>query len=400
MTQLVSDPTEMREVWAVAEDFNPLSRNQVMSYLTYRKIPIPKHRTTKKPTTNNESLKSILTRVDDPALGLILDARHYKKAEGYMSDTMMGRDGRIHPLYTIVKTGRLASRRPNLMNIPQGRGSKIMEAAAQEIRNSFLADDDFILVELDWRAIEPQLVGWFANDPDYMRVARLGSHAFVLSHYIGAPADLSLSDKELGDYLDGLKTGYPDEYKTVKIANNAFNYKQGLYNMAKTLGKSVAETRHIRSVIEGAFPKIVKWQETTMLQAHAQGRLTNPFGGSLTFFNVLEKDGRPGRESSECLAYLPQSTGAGMLRSTLVDLFATEGCWRKGMTVGECTFALLIPTHDSITLEVRKKEAERIVSIAVGLMEKKWPELDDLAIEVEVKWGEKMGRMKRWKIQR
>jgi DNA polymerase I-like protein with 3'-5' exonuclease and polymerase domains len=355
--------------------------------MKWKGYKIPLHRTTKKPTSNNESISKFF---DDAVLGLTLDARHYKQAKSYLGEAMVGLDGKIHPLYTTVKTGRLAAKRPNLMNLPQGRGSEIMEEAAAIIRSSFLPDPGYHLVELDWRAIEPTLVGFFANDPDYIRVAKLGSHAFVLSHYLGRPADLGMDDKALGLYLDGLKGGYPTEYKIVKIANNAFNYRQGLYNMARTLGKSVKETKEIRSVIERAFPKIVQWQNTTMMQAHTQGRLTTPFGFSLSFFNVLDKEGAPSREASECLAFLPQSTGAAMLRTILVDL--------GGHPEEGTTFSLLIPTHDSITAQVRIGEERRILQMMRESMERRWEELGGMSIEVEAKIGPTMGGLEKWKF--
>jgi DNA polymerase I-like protein with 3'-5' exonuclease and polymerase domains len=319
--------------------------------MKWKGYKIPLHRTTKKPTSNNESISKFF---DDAVLGLTLDARHYKQAKSYLGEAMVGLDGKIHPLYTTVKTGRLAAKRPNLMNLPQGRGSEIMEEAAA------------------------------------IRVAKLGSHAFVLSHYLGRPADLGMDDKALGLYLDGLKGGYPTEYKIVKIANNAFNYRQGLYNMARTLGKSVKETKEIRSVIERAFPKIVQWQNTTMMQAHTQGRLTTPFGFSLSFFNVLDKEGAPSREASECLAFLPQSTGAAMLRTILVDL--------GGHPEEGTTFSLLIPTHDSITAQVRIGEERRILQMMRESMERRWEELGGMSIEVEAKIGPTMGGLEKWKF--
>lgn len=380
---------EEREFWAIAEPFSPLSSKQVLGYMKKKGYKIPLHRNTKKPTSNNESLQQLLKSIDDPVLDLVLDIRHLKKAESYLGEAMIGPDGRIHPLYSYVRTSRLASKRPNLMNLPQGRGSKIMEEAARWIRNSFLPDDGYVLVELDWRAIEPQLVGFFANDPDYMRVARLGSHAYVLSHDLGKPADLTKSDREVEAYLSSLKEAHPERYHTLKTANNAFNYRQGLYNMAKTLRKSVAETREIRDIISKAFPLIVKWQDDTLLRAHTDGRLTNPFGASMTFSNVLERDGKLGREANECLAFLPQSTGASMLRWVLVELF--DHTWHGDI------FKLLIPIHDAILLEVRKERVEEVVRFVKEVMERKWSELGGLSIEVEVKWGERMGEMRKWK---
>ena len=361
----------------------------MIGYLNHQKIPIPKHRNSKKPTTNIESLEAILLKREDEVLDKILELRHIKKAESYLSEAMVGPDGRIHPLYDYVNTGRLSSKRPNVMNLPQGRGSDIMLRASKYIRNSFLPDEGYVFVELDWRAIEPTLVAYFSGDNVYKRVCKF-AHTYVLSLDINEPASLDWDDNKLESYLEDLKRRWKDElrYHTIKTANNAFNYKQGLYNMAKTLKVAVPEARRIRDLIAAAFPGIVRWQNETLLKAHAEGRLTNPFGHSRSFFSVLEKDGSMGREGNECLAELPQSTGASMLRWCLVELFNHP--WHKDI------FKLKIPIHDSILVQIKEDHVAKVIEMIEGVMERKWPELDGLSIEVESKWGKRMGEMKAW----
>ena len=43
------------------------------------------------------------------------------------------------------------------------------------------------LCEVDFSAIEAVLVGWFARDPDYIRLAKLGVHSGLASHILGTP---------------------------------------------------------------------------------------------------------------------------------------------------------------------------------------------------------------------
>src|SRR5262249_46473567 len=158
------------------------------------------------------------------------------------ADTYLGRDGRLHPIFgDKPKTGRLSSKSPNVMNLPQGRKGDVMAEAAEAIRNSFIPPPGMLLAEFDWKNVEALLVGYFAGDPAYMRLAELGSHAFFTAHGVGEPPDMTKSTQELLDYFQYIKDKYPTEYALYKKANLSNNYGQGLRNMARDLGISNAE---------------------------------------------------------------------------------------------------------------------------------------------------------------
>jgi len=48
----------------------------------------------------------------------------------------------------------------------------------------FIAPPAYRLVEVDFNSIEAVLTGWFANDPDYIRIAKLSVHAVLASYII------------------------------------------------------------------------------------------------------------------------------------------------------------------------------------------------------------------------
>lgn len=381
--------------WARRGDFSPVSSKQVLSYCKARGYDVPLHRKTRRPTTNDEALTRILQRVDDPVLESVLRSRHLSKAIGYLYDTFLGRDGRLHPLYTYIpKTGRLSSKAPNLMNLPQGRKGDIMAEAAQAIRESFIPfTDDMVFVEFDWKNIEALLVGYFAGDSDYMRLSRLGSHAYFALHGLGRPPDMSKSDAELTALFDEVKEKEPQVYLEFKKANLSNNYGQGVRNMAKDLQISVARAKEIKDIMERAAPKVAQWKRETQLRAHSEGQLVNPFGYSCSFFEVLKKrpDGKwgLGKEANECLAFPAQSTGAAMLREVLCDMGEDPREDKE--------FFLLVPTHDSILLAVYKRLLNQIIPWGKTLMEREWAELGGLKVEVGVKVGRDMKELKTWR---
>lgn len=368
------------ERWAKVGEFNPISPLQVKAYCKEKKYKIPLSRKERKETTNDEALSGMISsHPEDRVLPLILEARHLLKATSYLTDKYLGGDGRMHPLYTFLpKTGRLSSKAPNIMNLPQGRKGEVLRRAAEAIRGTIIPTPGYVLGEFDWKAIEALLVGWFAEDPDYMRVARLGVHAFVACHGLNIKVDLSRSDGELLKLFEEVKENHPLEYATFKKGNHAYNYLQGERNMAKDLGLSLEETRKIRSIIDAAAPKVAAFKRNTLIRAHEDGFLTNPFGYSLAFSEVLSvRDGKTflGKNAPEAVAFLPQSTGAGMLREVLLTLGNHPDEGEK--------FRLLIPTHDSITFEVRIDCVEEVMGLVQKEMERPWEELGGLRVEVD-----------------
>jgi len=387
--------TEKKVVWAKLEDFNPTSSKQIIEYLKFRKLPIPKHRTKRTDSVDAESLARLNGNLNDPVISGILELRKLEKATTYLSEKFVWSDGRMRPQYTTApKTGRLSAKRPNIMTLPQpGRGSKIMDEASREIRKSFIPDPGYVLGEFDWKAIEALLTGWFANDPNYMEAAKIGVHDIFGSHLlykaglIDAPK--SPFDPDIKNWIKWFKKEHEEIRARAKKRIYAGAYGQGAKNMARDLGVSIATVKELDVVFATMAPKVIDWQRETRLRAHKEGRLINPFQRSLSFGNVFNADGTLGRESSECLAFLPQSTCAVMLRKVLVALgtHPEEGT----------TFMLQIPEHDAIKFQVLESEVDRIMNLVKESMEKPWPELNGLVVEVEGKIGFNRSEMQTWK---
>lgn len=393
-------PPPDTRTWSLLQPFLPTSPQQVLAYIKHKGYPLQRNRKTKKLTTDLEALHEILRRFpSDPVLPLVIEAKQFNKAAGYLADTFLGRDGRLHPRYTFLpKTGRLSAKAPNVMNQPQGRRGAVLAMVAEKIRSSFLPTPGYILLEFDWRAVEALLTSFFANDPDYFRIAKMGgSYTYPMSHGLAAegkipsPADLAWDDVKLGKFLADLKKQFPVAYADFKKAVLADTYGQGVYNMARDLRCTVPRAVWLKKIIASASPKVAKWKEETQLRAHLEGQLTNPFGYNLAFFEVFKwAEGKwvPGREANETLAFLPQSTCAAMLRDCLVTLGAhpEEGT----------LFRLLMSIHDAIVVEARLEAVERVVELVRSVMERPWAELNGLRAEVEIKIGWTMSSMEKW----
>lgn len=352
---------------------------------------VPRHRRTKQPTTDEASLRKILLRYpQDPVIPLVLEARALLKAKGYLDDTYVGRDGRFHPSYTFhPDTGRLSSRSPNIMNQPQGRAGDAKAELAEAIRSAIVPSPGFLLVEADWKAIEAVLVGYFAQDPTYIRAARLGVHAILASHILGTPIQLDLPDQEIARRVSLLKRAEPRVYAGSKKTIHARSYGEGVRAVARDLGCTVQEAQQYIDAYEEMAPLIRRWQDSTRARAHKEHRLVNPFGfTSPYFFEVYRYDKNRGQwvlgsQANEVLAFLPQSTCAAMLRRTLLQLDRLQSEHLH----------ILAPIHDSVLFEVREGAIQESVGNIVQCMEAPWAELEGLQVEVEVKVGPSWSEM-------
>lgn len=373
--------------WAVVEDFNPLSSQQVMKYLKLRGYKIPKDRKTRRETTSKESLAQLLRWYpNDRVVDRVVQARHLTKAIGYLDDSRLGRDGKFHPTYTFAPdTGRLASINPNFQNQPK---HGVDEKLARAIRETVVPTPGMVLVELDWKAIEAVLTGFFAGDKGFMALSLVDSHSFLGWHIafrggkIPAPPP-PMDSPDLAGLLARFKQDFSPIRELAKKVNHATSYGMGPRHLADTLRITIAKASDLMRIKDESAPKVAEWKNKIRLQAHNEGFLENPFGYRRYFTHVYVKDKygqwKLGDEANKCLAFLPQSTAAGMLRdvvSRLPELPGYSQSWHP-----------LVPIHDALLLEVPGPDLDETIASVRGLMEKRWDELGGLAIPVDVKTG-------------
>lgn len=388
------------ERWAHVESFNPGSHVQVKDYLKFKGYPIPKERVTKKETSNEEALDRLIRKFPgDEVLPRILEARHLKKAEGYLGGTALGMDGRFHPFYTFKpETGRLSSVRPNMQNIPN---MGVNKEVATKIRSCIIpSSPSKVLVEVDWKAMEAVLTGFFADDPDFIRVSKLDSHSLFLSNIlhkkgiIPEKAEITWSNERLAPFLADLKKRFPGERFQAKTANLATSYGMQWKHLSEELKCSAEDAKLFLVLKEEMAPKVAQWKKTTILQAHNEGFLETPFGYKCYFWEVLRQSKTkkkpngdpvwvPGKEANSALAFRPQSSGSSMLREVMLSLALYDGG----------VFNILVPIHDALLVECEEKDIQQTIHVIKKEMERNWEELGGMSLEVDVKIGANWAEM-------
>jgi len=384
--------------WASVLDFNPTSSKQVLRYLQYRKYKLQHNRKSGKPTADEEALEKTLRNLaikggKDPLLDKIIDARHLQKAIGYLLETSIGKDGYYHPIYTFrPETGRLSAIRPNIQNQPNhGVDARVATAIRACVVPS---RDGWVLVENDWKAMEAVLTGYFAQDPDFIKISQLDSHSYFCAHILRNRGVLNRSipsadDPGIMDFLNEIKRAFPNERFMAKTANLAMGYDIGWKHLGEVVRCSADEAKTYLRIRDEMYPAIAKWKENTFLEAHTKGYLETPFGYRTFYWNVLEPiPGQPGKfrkgkEAREALAFRPQSSGAAMLREAMLELDEFDGS----------LFNFLAPIHDAILVECREEDVEEVKVKMRKAMERPFAELGGLVIETEAKVGFRWSEM-------
>lgn len=308
-----------------------------------------------------------------------------------------------------------------------------------------------LLAEADFSAIEAVLVGWFARDPAYIRLAKLGVHSGLASHILGKPFDPALlhTPTVLKEYLGAIKaeaeatkSGASNLYDVSKRIVHGSAYcltPHGMVNNFPTQFKTVAQAKKYQDIYFGMAPTIPAWQKSVQKFAYDHGYLGgpgeppfgHPFGYRHWFYAVSTyskiseaqaqrraKNGNPiawfhgqpyavqlGEDAKRAVAFYPQSTGRGILTEAMLRLFDPEEAEPYGSYIGDAYYGrtpLRAPIHDSLFLEIPRFIADRVLERVVREMTRpvvqmpnpaEWGLGSHLSIDVELKVGQQWSAM-------
>jgi hypothetical protein len=410
---------EMVERWAKPLEWK-VSKVGLSNYQRSLKHSAIRNRREGKVTFDEDAIKKLIKQYPKDLLyPAILEHRELTKLLGtYIGITnptsgmirggmQIGRDGHIHPEVTHnPSTLRMACQNPNMQNLPRAKSADDLQTI---IRNLIVASPGNILVELDFSAIEAVLVGYFAGLPDYIRLSKMGIHSYLASHVLGRPADLSWSDADLVKYFQGIKgakdQATKDIYNGCKRAIHLSGYGGTPRKMNQAEPQTfptIAHAEKMQGIYFDLFPAVKKWQLQCQLQAHDDGFLRNPFGYIHRFYRVFSyaKEGgvwvrKQGDDQNKVLAFLPQSTAAGIIKEAMLRLF-----YNRFEEAGQW---LRLTVHDSLVCDVPLLLAEQVKAVMEEEMTREVPELalpanynmgKALSIGVEAKEGVRWGSMK------
>lgn len=389
--------------------FNPGSPTQVLA-LIYQQKELPgRSKKTDRPSADKETLERLARKGKSPVWGKLLSRRQVDKIRGTYGEGLLNRlkedwrsrlDGRIHPTFLHKpSTLRLSCQAPNLQNIIARGPNRILIEA---FRRCIVAEEGCVLLEVDYAGIEAVLTGWFCRDPQYIRLAKLGVHAFVACALLGIPVDLSQSDEQLKALFSEVKENNKYVYNQCKRCVHGTNYGLTVRGMVLQFPDefpTIAAAQRVHDIYMRVAPSLPRWQGQTREQAHKDSRIggkSHPYGYRHWFFNVINyrplKAGRiapgtevvtiggakyalvQGEDAKRAVAFYPQSTAAGVIKEAMLRLFDPEHESYIGDTFHGRT-PLRAQIHDSLLLEVPREKFEYVYERVIREMRRPIPQL-------------------------
>lgn len=371
--------------WCRVYDFNPNSAKQLISYMRAKGHPVPKdkHRENDEgenpDTTNKKELVRLANKTGDLFYLKVIEFRELTKAKGtYVEGFKPGADGRVHTTFTFdTAIAQLSSRNPNIQNFPKHGSTDSQRRLVAALRRMIAAEPGKVLVEWDYKSCHVLTLGFLAEDPNWMRLARLDMHSFIAGHFLGlwdCSRILSETDDELRARFKWLKSDPerkrvrddPAKHGILGIGNGL--KARGLFErymesfpprpcqvcagrrtvqgvrgpkkcsnckgLGMESGQRIAD--RILEICEQFSPKVFAYQRREQERAHKEQCLKTDFGHLRRFYEVFRWDPRRqqlvhGDQAEEAVSYRLSNVAHAHMRESMKALYRAGFDERYGL---------------------------------------------------------------------
>jgi DNA polymerase-1 len=297
-----------------------------------------------------------LAALDHPLAELLRQHREARKrcttygTDWFVKHTLA--DGRIYADWQQcgAKTGRMASGRPNLQNVPSGLA----------YRRSFAAPPGRVLVRADYSQIELRIAARAACDGRMMEAYNRGEDLHTLTaRSMTGKAEVTAAERKLAK---------PDNFGLIYGLGTP-----SLRRKAKAdygLDLSEADAACYRRAFFAAYPGIARWHHEIR---QARATETRTLAGRRV---LVDADGFFGAKAN----YVIQGTGGDGVKLALALL------WERRTQVPGAFPVLVV--HDEIVVECDQAQADLVAGwLKAAMVDAMAPLIDPVPVEVEVKVG-------------
>jgi DNA polymerase-1 len=342
---------------------------------------------TKKTATGQRSTKeSELEKLRDEH-PIIEDILRYRELSKIISTYVtalpedVGADGRVHStlLQTGTTTGRMASRDPNLQNIP------VRTDAGRRVRGAFIAPAGYQLVAIDYSQIELRIAAILSKDEALIDVFKNGEdiHAAAARRVFGVGA---------GEVTSNMR-------RQAKVINFGILYGMGVNALRTNLGDDTtrAEAQQFLNAYFESFPMLAQFLEDTKSAATTQGYTTTMFGRR-RHFPALASNIPFMRAAAERAAINApiQGTNGDCMRVAmrLIDEHITKDTLEEEVR-------MLMQVHDELLFEIKNDTIDTHVKSIKFIMESVLDghETYGVPLVAEIKIGKNWYELEDYKIR-
>jgi len=297
-------------------------------------------------STGEETLEKML---EHPLPKIILQYRELNKLKNTYVDQLPtfknSKTGHIHSSFrqTSAATGRLASDKPNLQNIP------IRTEEGRRIRGAFIpSDSDNVLVSADYSQIELRVIAHYSKDPTFMEAYRqnLDIHAITAATIFDVPV-----------------TSVTREMRSkAKEINFGLIYRMGPERLALITHSSKTEAKNFIERYFEKYATIHGLQEQFLTQARKNG-YAKTLMGRRRYLPAINSRGLLRRMAEGAAINTPiQGSAAEIIKLAMITI-------DQRLNREKFKTKMILSVHDELVFDTPKSEQSEIVELVKHEME-------------------------------
>lgn len=357
--------TLTKDIYAISQSEFNINSTQQLSRILFEKLALPHGKKTKTGYSTDEKVLNELKDKHEIIPKLLEYRELYKLKSTYLEPLIkLGKSDENSRIYTSflqtgTSTGRLASKEPNLQNIP------VKTEHGRAIREGFVAKDGYKLVGLDYSQIELRLLAHFSGDDDMIK-------AFNENKDIHLETALKIFGEE----------DAKNKRNIAKSINFGLIYGMGQRKLGQTLGISSSEAK---TYIDGYFASfktikdfIKKTQENAKTNGYVETLLKRR-----RYFNYQSA-------TPMLLATYDRESVNTLFQGSAADLIKLAMLKFSNKKSAKFDAKLLLQIHDELIFEVKSQNADEFAKYAKDIMENIYRLKIPLKTSVSIgdNWGE------------
>ena len=367
--ELAAEVSELeQQMYSMAGyEFNASSPAQ-LSEVLFTKLQLPTAGIKKGKTGYSTGQKELdKLRGQHPIIELIERYRELTKLISTYIEALpklMATDGRIHTTFNqdVTSTGRLSSTNPNLQNIP------VRTELGRKIRQAFVPSDGKVFVGADYSQFELRLAAVLADDEKLIE----DFNSDVDIHAKTAAETYGISIDEVSK----------SQRRAAKVINFGVLYGMSPHGLAAATGMSFTEAKKFIDHYFEVRKPIRQYLDKILTQAREQGFVETYFGRRRPTPDVKSSNFMVRSSAERAAMNMPiQGTEADLMKMAMIRL--------EDKLLGLADAILQV--HDSILVECKPEDVQKVSEIMKAEMEGVCPELP-IKLKVDVgtgaNWGE------------
>ncbi len=323
-----------------------------------------------------EKLKDLHPIIDE-----IFKYRELQKLLSTYIDTLpnlVKEDGRIHAefIQTGASTGRFSSLNPNMQNIP------IKSELGKNIRNSFIAQEGYVLASFDYSQIELRIAALLSQDEYFIKVFKEGKDI----HSAVAMRVFNVEEKDVSSEMR----------RKAKVINFGILYGMGVSALRQNLGGDRKDAQIFYDNYFAQFPTIAAYLESVKEFARKTGYTETLFGRK-RYFPGIKSHISFIKAMAERMAINAPIQGTATADIIKIGMKNADTDLDKAGLLNDVN--LVMQVHDELVYEVKKEVLPKAIEVIENAMKNAIPKdflkgLESVPLAVSYGHGKNFGELK------